>query len=929
MGSAPFSHLYEEVLQEPRPPCISIDLGSSGVSVRVTRFAPAGTRIEELFRYLEDVPLCDNSSEHRPANDCIMYMPPQGDEAPFVLARHSQGLDEIAGASSVHLLGKLETTGTGGCIGLDGQGITVKTEGRKIDIPGYTTVPMQNRTHVNCIRRVNDVKAPLYRWISDSENAAVKGAGGSALDLPKLRDFTLKTTFLRASAAGAVGDGGGAAAAAGEEGLGADVPVMKVWAGLYRDFILRAAAVLLEKDARGKDLLKDDYLRSIRVTVCLPADGETKFPWPLSYFIYDAIALATAGLGGKFAALADIQPKYQGDVLLAGNGGSSGSGSGSSGGGCVLARAGSSRIILCSESRAVMQYLFTQSIRNSVKDKVDSLTDLPPEMCVMVIDPGHGTTDVCIVQLNKVTLKVVKYLRSDFGAPVGGRDVDRLFEGMVLAPFLEGMGQQLEMDDVCLNDFKVKHGAQLDAWFRKVKQDWDGNTDGVATLRGDGKVALSFGMFKSYLAEKEVHDPKTLAAARKAGLARALEHEGIKAIRRQVQGLIPPLSFKGEEAEDLMISGPVLKACFDKLLGPLKVRMEEACAHKVLPRRHEVHLLCLAGGASNSKYLRGELETMVRALGRAAPSMPPAIHMDKAKMMHPPEQLPCLGALVDAWLRPNDVVARESCFMFTRYTGRDKVTGKPLKGAELASKLREDLAQSPEQDGLSAGSDFFRDLDSYIKEHLSIDYLRIAVPIASKGMLYCPSSDIPRYLMGSPDYALEGVGKMFVGTLDRECRPDEYREGRRIVHERFLALPQKVWKGDKGKDYQRRALTYKGKPLVSTADAISTVLRSTMDAEGRFKHTLLDLKTGATENTEVSGSGTGGPGEGGGGSNSTFGGDRGVSGTTLGKRRRTPVEGEEEEKQEEEEEEEEDDSEAEAEAGALNVLVNLFKGLKK
>ena len=64
--------------------------------------------------------------------------------------------------------------------------------------------------------------------------------------------------------------------------------------------------------------------------------------------------------------------------------------------GRVLAKKGSSRILICSESRAVMQYLFTQKIRDAVKNQKD-WDSFPAQICAMIIDPGHGTTDVSIV----------------------------------------------------------------------------------------------------------------------------------------------------------------------------------------------------------------------------------------------------------------------------------------------------------------------------------------------------------------------------------------------------------------------------------------------------------------------------------------------------------------------------------------------------
>jgi hypothetical protein len=837
--SSSSSQKKTDILKEPRLPTISIDLGSSGCSVVVSLFAPENTAVSDLADFTSSVILTENEKLTRPMNDCLMYFPdgemvPAGEKGvPFVIMRHSTELDKISSTSSQHLLNDMFAAGNGGCLGLDGEPIEISnsSSSKKIKIPGFHEVSMVNRLEMGKIKRVNNVKVPLYKWINNNSEKAPSYAGHSAHDMLKIRpgDVPLATSEILASHTSGGVSGSVDVSPSPRESLTEKKAVL-VWAGLYRDFILRAAKSLLEKDHAGQKALGgiDKYLQALKVSVCLPAEGETKFPWQLSSFIFEAIELATTGFTGSFKPLADIRPRFEADIT--------------SEGGRVLAKKGSSRILICSESRAVMQYLFTQKIRDAVKNQKD-WDSFPAQICAMIIDPGHGTTDVSIVILDKATLNVIKHARADFGESVGGKDIDDHFESLVVKPFLEGMREYLRMDAANFNlkDFKIKNEGLEKKW-RGIKERWYGNES--SNLKGGGLATLSFDHFKQYLQNKGITSDK-FSSARKAGLARVLEGKEIKNLMKKVGGIEPPpcVSFYGQDGEDMILDWQLLKACFDKMFDPLRAKMTEACEHPLLDKNHKVHLLCLAGGASNSLHVRSELEKIVRDDACcAAQNMPSGIHLSTlGGFRDNVSELPCLGALVDAWLRPDDVEAVESSVAHYSYLEPN------LHGKELGDKLKDELRSRDDQDGLSEDDAFFQDLDEYVSANPTIHEILIAVPMTSKGQMYCPTIDIPRYVLGSPDYTVSGKGEIFVGHIKKTVKPDQWIDGKRKIHQRFLVLPKGDVSRHKEYGYYKKALRYNPKdPVYMPTSAEASVLRLTMDKSGHFHESLLDLNTGAT-----------------------------------------------------------------------------------
>jgi len=774
-----------------------------------------------------------------------MYFPDEK-EAPFVIMRHSTELDKIAAESSTHLLHAMSAAGSGGCMGLNGEPIEFLNEKRKMRIPGLPEISMINSTDIGRIRRVNNVKAPLYKWINDCSEEAPSHAGHSAHDILKIKpsDVQLITSDIRAANSSGVATKVGAGSRDGTPSPRAlsTSPLKKkavlIWAGLYRDFILRAAKKLLDDDHGGLKVLGGEasYLKAIKVSVCLPAEGETKFPWQLTSFIFDAIKLATKGFTGRFKPLADISPTYEADVCR--DPGSSSSDE------KPLAKKGSSRILICSESRAVMQYLFTQKIRDAVKNQKD-WESFPDQICAMIIDPGHGTTDVSIVILDKATLTVVKHARADFGESVGGKDVDDHFEKLVVAPFLEGMREALQMNSESfnLNDFKIENDGLEKKW-RVIKERWCGKES--SELQNSGLATLPFHLFKRYLQNKGISQDK-FKIARKAGLQKVLAGDDVKKLMKSVGGIQPPdcVSFL-LDGEDMKLEWQLLKACFDKMLVPLDEKMKEACQHPLLDKKHKVHLLCLAGGASNSFHVRKELERIVRDANVAAPNMSSGIYLSQlGGLRSNVPELPCLGALVDAWLRPDDIEAVRSSVAHYSYS-------KPgLHGVDLADELKNELRTRDDQIGVDDDNIFFKDLDEYVATNPDVHEILIAVPMTSKGQLYCPTIGIPRYVLGSPDYTVSGKGEIFVGHIKKPAQPDQWIDGKRKIHQRFLVLPKGDLRRHKKHGYYSRALHYNpSDPVYIPTSAEASVLRLTMDETGHFNASLLDLNTGATTGQE-------------------------------------------------------------------------------
>jgi hypothetical protein len=585
--STPNSH--ESVLKEPRLPTISIDLGSSGCSVVVCRFTPANTAVSKLDEFTTTVVLTEDEKLTRPLNDCLMYFPPsQIGEAkvPFVVMRHSTELDKISSKSTVQLLSAMSTAGSGGCMGLNGKAVEFSSEKRRMVIPGIPDISMLNSADMSRIRRVNNVKAPLYKWINDCSNEARSHAGHSAHDLIKLSDVYLPTSDIFASSTSSAGSRD-VSPSPRVMNTSSEKQAVLIWAGLYRDFILRAAKTLLETDHLGLQALggRANYLKALKVSVCLPAEGETKFPWQLTSFIFEAIRLATKEFIGDFSPLANIRPTYDADVLQVVPENTATAMEGKR----VIARKGSSRILICSESRAVMQYLFTQKIRDAVKNQKD-WDSFPEQICAMIIDPGHGTSDVSIVILDKTTLSVIKHARADFSESVGGKDVDDFFEKLVVEPFLEGMRENLRMNAESFNlkDFKMESDGSLEKKWRDIKERWIGNNS--SDLQSSGIATLSFHPFKHYLLSKEITSDK-FNAARKAGLAKALAGEDVKSLMKSVGGIQPPdcVSFI-QNGDDIKIEWQLLQACFDKMLVPLREKLNVACKHPLLDKKHKIKL---------------------------------------------------------------------------------------------------------------------------------------------------------------------------------------------------------------------------------------------------------------------------------------------------------------------------------------------------
>ena len=819
--SSSSSQKKTDILKEPRLPTISIDLGSSGCSVVVSRFAPENTAVSNLAAFTKTVDLTQSKETPRPLNDCLMYFPDGEMEVPFVIMRHSKKLDKVASSSSTLLLTEMEKTGSGGCLGLDGKPVQFINSERKMKIPGHGDVKLVDQKDRSRIRRVNNVKAPLYKWFNDNSVKAPFHDGHSAhAMLTKLRDVQLQTSDIRASK-------GNISSSSGSQDISPFSSTKKkavlIWAGLYRDFILRAANLLLEIDNLGQEALggKDKYLQAIKVSVCLPAEGETKFPWQLTSFIFEAIELATTGFTELFKPLADIRSRFEADVC-----GKNGK---------IFAKKGSSRILICSESRAVMQYLFTQRIKDEVRNQ-KGWDSFPDQICAMIIDPGHGTTDVSIVILDKATLTVVKHARADFGEAVGGKDVDDHFESLVVKPFLNGIRDLLkkeypddDFEDFNLEDFKIDKGEELVKEWQEIKAGWKGETS--SELNGSGTATLSFNLFKQYI-QNRVPAFNKFDLARIQGLERVKKGEEIKNIMKKdgVGNLIPDcVSALGE---DIKLEWQLLKACFDKMIVPLRKKIDEACSHPLLDESHKVHLLCLAGGASKSDHVRKELHEIVKAKC-AAPNMPTGINLSDQKNV---SELPCLGALIDAWLRPDDVEAVRSSIAYYRWVATN------LRGKDLAESLKTELRTRDDQIVKNTVDTFFKDLDEYISKNPFVDEIWIAVPMTSKGKLYCPTVDIPRYVLGSPDYTVSGKGEIYVGELEIPTEPDEWIGGKRIIHQRFLVLPP-----NGGVRKVKRALQLKpNDPVLKPTSEKANVLRLTLNMSGHFKSSLLDLSTGAT-----------------------------------------------------------------------------------